>query len=85
MAIRKRTNTFRLVVEDGTLSGNLQRNGDLRLYLNGHWFTTIPGHLIPALAHWLTGVNGRYADIDPSKLQAHSPVLPLFGTPKRTE
>lgn len=84
MAVRKRTNTFTLTVNDGrapgdrvTVSGKLRRNGDLDLLLNGHSFVTLPGNLIPALAHWLSGVNGRYADVDPTKLQTSAPVLPI--------
>lgn len=77
MGLRKRTNTFSLRCPDGAIGGRLKRNGDLDLLLNGHVFTTVPGNLIPALAHWLSGVNGRYADVDPTKLESQSPVLPI--------
>lgn len=74
---RKRTNTFKLAAEDAVLSGKLTRSGDLILYVDGHEFLTVPGRTIPALAHWLSSVKGRFADVDPTQLQASATVLPL--------
>lgn len=79
--MRKRTNTFRMTTDGTALSGKLTRSGDLQLLINGHEIVTVEARLIPALAHWLSSVHGRYADVDESKLQTSAPVLPL---PKRS-
>ncbi len=81
MATRKRTNTFRIHSPEGILEGKLRRNGDLELHIDGFAFLTIPGHTIPALAHWLSSVKGRFADVDPRKLETNSVVLPIRPAP----
>lgn len=82
---RKRTNTFTIRASDGAIGGRLKRNGDLDLSIDGHLFATIPGNLIPALAHWLSSVNGRFADVLDSKLQANAAIIPLSSGKSRTE
>lgn len=74
---RKRTNTFSFRTSEGALSGRLKRNGDLDLLIDGVLFLTVPGNMIPALAHWLSSVKGRFADVDPDKLIANAVVVPI--------
>lgn len=73
-----KTNSFELQLPGGgKLLGHLTPAGDLYLQFSESSMHRVPGHCIKPLAHWLSGVEGRYSWVRPAAVMPSAVVLPF--------
>lgn len=74
----QKTNSFELQLPSGgRLMGHLTPAGDLYLQFSESSMHRIPGHCIAPVAHWLSGVNGRFSWVRPTAVTPSAVVLPF--------